>query len=130
MRSDKYEINNKAFPPIIETISISTQAGKTTEPSGLFLSDQLRQGGRRERESEKEMSRRKRFRVLLHCSFLPEEDEHVPAPGQQKPGYRVNRSPVIGQLLSGFSLSCEQPNLCFMFGIFSSLPKSLNLDTT
>lgn len=25
--------NNKAFPPIMETISISTQAGKTTEAS-------------------------------------------------------------------------------------------------
>lgn len=58
--------NNKAFPPIIETISISTQAGKTTEPSGLFLSDQLRQDGRREgREREKKTSRRKRFRVPL-----------------------------------------------------------------
>lgn len=45
--------NNKAFPPIIETISISTQAGKTTEPSGPLLSDQLRQEGRREREWKK-----------------------------------------------------------------------------
>lgn len=29
--------NNKAFPPIMETISISTQAGKTTEASAAVF---------------------------------------------------------------------------------------------
>lgn len=44
--------NNKAIPPIIETISIFTRAGKAIEASGLFLSDQLHQDGRREREKK------------------------------------------------------------------------------
>lgn len=44
--------NNKAFPPIMETISISTQARKTTEPSRLLLSDQLHQDGRWAKEKK------------------------------------------------------------------------------
>lgn len=74
--------NNKAFPPIIETISISTQAGKTTEPSGLFLSDQLRQDGRREGTEKGEKNEQEE--KIQGPSFLPKEDEHVSAPRQQK----------------------------------------------
>lgn len=47
--------NNKAFPPITETISISIRAGKATQPRGLILSDQLHQDeeGRRNEQEEK-----------------------------------------------------------------------------
>lgn len=76
--------NNKGLPPIIEPISISTQAGKTAEPRGLFLSDQLRQDGRRERGKKKQEEKIQGASVLF---FSPAGGRARFSTSPTEPGY-------------------------------------------